>query len=339
MKLLMIGFGIFIMSIVMHGFFWPIAQKLSLIDKPNQRSSHTVNTPRGAGIIFSMLWMIITIGLCKYGALSQKVLSQLIPGTFLMTLLGFRDDFKPLSTRFRFFVQILTAFGFCLSISSPFDFNLGFHHLSFGLLSLPLAVVGMVWSTNLYNFMDGLDGIAASEAVFIFGTASIIFCYNQQWSLGIVLAVLPILILGFLVWNWPQAKMFMGDSGSYFLGFLVGVFIILGYINFKLPLSVWMILYGAFWFDATITLIRRMINKQDWHSPHRLHAFQRINQLGWSHQKVLLSMIVLNGILSSLTLWGYFFEHLYIALATAISLLSLIYLWIERKMPFKQCLE
>jgi len=188
----------------------------------------------------------------------------------------------------------------------------------------------IVWMTNLYNFMDGSDGFAAAQGLFIFGMAGYFLYDLQVYSFATLSWGLVALLAGFLIWNWPVARIFMGDAGSYFLGFLTAVIALMSYKVYQLPLMLWVILTSLFWFDATVTLLRRMLAREKWYKPHRLHAYQRLIQAGWSHQQVLLSAIGANTILSGLAWLAYHDPRLMpFSFGVAIAFLTCLYIMVE----------
>jgi Fuc2NAc and GlcNAc transferase len=146
----------------------------------------------------------------------------------------------------------------------------------------------------------------------------------MAWALAAAVA-------GFLVWNWPRARIFMGDGGSGFLGFLIAVFAIAGEVWFGVPALVWIILYGVFWFDATVTLVRRIARGEQWYAAHRSHAYQRLHHgLGWSHGRVLGGVIVLNSLLTAIAWWAYVQRDMMpVALLMTLVVLTVAYVAVE----------
>jgi len=190
-----------------------------------------------------------------------------------------------------------------------------------------LAGVAIGWSVNLYNFMDGIDGLAALEAIFVFGVGGYLIWHAGGYAFAMLAWVLVVLILGFLVWNFPPAKIFMGDIGSAFLGCLVVIFALIGEIQYKVPGLLWLMLYGVFVFDATLTLLKRMVSGKKWYLAHRTHAYQRLQDCNWSHARILAHIFVVNVILAALTLYAYIYqEYLLILLCVALVVLSVAYL-------------
>jgi Fuc2NAc and GlcNAc transferase len=151
----------------------------------------------------------------------------------------------------------------------------------------PLAIIGMVWFINLFNFMDGIDGFASVEVITV---SSVLFI--MSWNLITILLI--ICVAGFLCWNWPKAKIFMGDVGSTQLGFILAVLGIYFHNTLEFSILNWIMLTSPFWFDATLTLFRRMRNREKLSEAHRKHAYQRIVQAGFSHEKVNFFLILIN---------------------------------------------
>jgi Fuc2NAc and GlcNAc transferase len=267
-----------------------------------------------------------------YGIISIDYIWYFLPAG-LIGGIGFIDDRISLSVFPRLMGQSLAAIGLLFLLKEGGEVIQTY-------LSLPLPICFMlltfsiVWMTNLYNFMDGSDGLAAMEAIFVFGLGGFFLFEYQATELGVLAWGLSALLSGFLAWNWPTARIFMGDSGSCFLGFMIASYAFISYKSFSFPWQLWLILSGLFWFDATATLLRRLIAKDKWYKPHRLHAYQRLIQKGWSHQKVLLSALLLNTFLGGLAFVAYLDPRLlYFSLGVAIFLLTFIYILIEIAKP------
>jgi Fuc2NAc and GlcNAc transferase len=158
-----------------------------------------------------------------------------------------------------------------------------------------LSVLILVWSTNLFNFMDGIDGIAASESIFISGALAWLNWLGGGTS-GTTAAMLSLSAasLGCLVWNWPPARIFMGDVGSGFLGFMVTALAMVSNERGSIPMEVLPILGGVFLVDATVTLIRRMLRGDRWTEAHRMHAYQHLARRFGSHRPVTMIVIAID---------------------------------------------
>ena len=308
-------------------FRWYAVEK-GMIDEPNERSSHTIPTPRGGGFIFCLLFAGLLSVLYYFQLVSMATFWLLIPA-ILMGCVGFWDDMKGLSVIPRFFFQCILAAA-CLYIANE-NGELIFSYIPYSLiLCFSLLVISMVWMVNLYNFMDGSDGLAAMEAIFIFGLGGYFLYASDAYEWATIAWGLMALVLGFLAWNWPKARIFMGDSGSGFLGMCVATFVLISYKYFHIPITIWIILTGLFWFDSTVTLIRRMIAREPFWKAHRSHAYQRLIQARWSHQKVLIGALGVNNVLGGLAYIAFKDPRLLpFSLGVSVSFLACIYILIE----------
>ncbi|EKE00515.1 MAG: hypothetical protein ACD_21C00337G0001 [uncultured bacterium] len=142
------------------------------------------------------------------------------------------------------------------------------------------------------------------------------------------------IVVGFLLWNKPPAKIFMGDVGSTLLGFLIVLFAIIGEKKYNVSVLLWVILYGVFWFDATLTLIRRLINDDKWYQAHRLHAYQRLQLQQWPHGKILLGVIAINMVLAAFAFAAFYFpQYMLFSLAGVLVMLAVSYMLVEKTQP------
>jgi len=271
------------------------AQHLGVIQTPNARSSHTTPTPGGGGV------GIVLGGSLVFAAASASGLVPFLPGLILGVLIaaiGFYDDRHPLPARVRLPAQLaLVAVAIWLTV--PLD-DLQ-RHTGIPLPAFAVAVialVGAVYWINLFNFMDGIDGIASSEAIFMLVGAAILSALNDPnffdgamfWCMiGIAAAA-----IGFLALNWPPARIFMGDAGSTYLGFVIAFLALLTIAEGVLSLPQWLILSAAFATDASVTLIRRLLLREKVFEAHRRHAYQVLSRRFGAHRPVTLSFIGLN---------------------------------------------
>jgi UDP-N-acetylmuramyl pentapeptide phosphotransferase/UDP-N-acetylglucosamine-1-phosphate transferase len=217
----------------------------------------------------------------------------ILAGTLVVGI-GFWDDHRPLSAKWRFLVHFLAGTGALLYLPElPV-----IHFFSFALKSqvvlFLLYVLMLVWILNLYNFMDGIDGIAAVEALTTAGSVVLLLWFQGQIDWVLIPLLLLVSVSGFLVWNWPPAKIFMGDACSGFLGFVLGLLAIMTSINGALNIWCWWILLAVFIVDATTTLIIRMLRGEIWHQAHRSHAYQILSRRLASHKKVTLGVLLIN---------------------------------------------
>ncbi|MDH3719612.1 MAG: glycosyltransferase family 4 protein, partial [Planctomycetota bacterium] len=195
---------------------------------------------------------------------------------------------------YRFFVHVLAAVLAVFLVGGLPPLPIGAMAVDLSWAGDVLAVVFLVWLTNLYNFMDGIDGIAAVETIFVAGAAAAI-AYTGDTHFILVLEIgIAAACIGFLIWNWPPAKIFMGDVGSGFVGFALGALAIVSAQQGLLPIWTWLILAGVFVADATVTVIRRMARGERWYEAHRSHAYQRLARRHGNHRSVTLLVCAVN---------------------------------------------
>ena len=270
----------------------------ALIDIPNPRSSHESPTPRGGGLSMVALFLGAIFCFQLTRALEFSKFMALFWGAALVAGIGIVDDFGHVAARWRLLIHLIAAAWSLAWIGGFPALSFGDSVADLGVLGYPIGMLFLVWLLNLFNFMDGIDGIAASEGLFICFSA-VMFC-----GLGGALAPVPvefwILIVlaagcaGFLVWNWPPASIFMGDSGSGFLGFILGLMALITATRGLLSIWCWLILFGVFIADTGVTLIRRILNRQCWYEAHRSHAYQHASRRYGSHRAVTLGVIAID---------------------------------------------
>lgn len=327
--------AIFLTSSTLVWCYLRMAPVLGLVDEWNHRSSHTKPTPRGGGCVFAVLWIVVVLVQWHMNLLSNAEVTALIPGALACAAAGFGDDLFHLSARIRLAMHVVAAVIVVGSLGAkPFEVlaNTG-HWLVW--VGFVLEVATIVWSINLFNFMDGLDGLAGSEAMIGLGVGGLLLWNHSATGLAVSAWMLCAALGGFLVWNGPRAKVFMGDVGSGFLGFVLIVYAILGQLLYGVPAVLWLMLCGIFWFDATVTLLRRLLRGEKLYEAHRLHAYQRLHHVAkWTHGKVLLHSMVLNGIIVALA--GYAAANqaaVPICIGLELLLLAGAYFGIERIAP------
>lgn len=323
-----------ILSYVCIGVFIKYAIRKNFLDLPNSRSSHLVPTPTGGGMVFPILWIAFLLILYFIGYIKSNYLLVLFPPVFLIGITSFLDDKYCLSARLRFTAQLVSVIYSVIAVGGLPELNLGFISVHWGFIGYIFAILALLWSINLYNFMDGIDGIAAVEALFVFGFGGYFVWQAGGIGLAYIIWSIAAIVTGFLLWNKPPAKIFMGDVGSTLLGFLVIMFGLLGEVYYRVPFLLWIILYSVFLFDATITLVRRICHGDTWYQAHRLHAYQRLQLEHWSHRKILLWVVLLNIILAAFACLAFNFQHyMLILLIISMVLLAIIYMFIERIQP------
>ncbi|MEO6667779.1 MAG: glycosyltransferase family 4 protein [Nitrospiria bacterium] len=277
----------------------------SIVDRPNSRSSHTVPMPRGGGAAIAVSWGLALGAMVISGALDMWVGLALLMGGGAVASIGWLDDRRGLPAGVRGGIHLAAAAWavWCLG-GLPF-LNVGLTVAPLGWMGSVLAVFGIAWLTNLYNFMDGIDGLAAGEALSVGLIAGGLLMAAGADGLALAALTLAAASAGFLVFNWPPAKIFMGDVGSGLLGYAFGVLALASERAGAVPLMVWAILLGVFLVDATATLIRRVVAGERWYEAHRSHAYQRAVQAGYSHREVTLAVLGVNVLLALFAVGGW----------------------------------
>ncbi|MEW6291340.1 MAG: glycosyltransferase family 4 protein [Thermodesulfobacteriota bacterium] len=274
---LFLGGIVFFLSFLLTGLLRGYAIKFRLLDIPNARSSHDVPTPRGGGIGIVISFLMTMLYLYVVDDLQQTEFYALFVGGLLIAALGFWDDHRPIPARWRILVHFSAASWGLFLIGYFPDLNVGGDIRLINWIGSVLAVIFLVWLLNFYNFMDGIDGIAAIETISVAGGAALIVFLNDGAKAAFPLIILSLSCLGFLIWNWPPARIFMGDAGSGFLGFVLGIFAFQTALSEGMSLWVWLILLAVFFVDATVTLVRRICSGERFYEAHRSHAYQRLS--------------------------------------------------------------
>ena len=318
---------IFILSILATYIVHIFALRSNIIDTPNERSSHTIPTPRGGGLAFVGLWFLGMTYEFYTNNVPQDLYFAMLAGLLLVGV-SIVDDIKNVRASVRLAIQILAS-GIALYFLGGFQrIDLGFYVIENVYIITPIALIGFVWFINLFNFLDGIDGYVGLETVFIFLFIAIIF--HDVYAL-----LLSVAVAGFLVWNWQPAKIFMGDVGSTLIGFNVAVFMTYYSNTEQLSAFIFLILTSVFWFDATLTLLRRWRNKESLGIAHRKHAYQRLTQSGFSHQKTSILLLIVNSVLGVFAYAAYLYSSLIMLFfAASIILLFFVVKYIDKRKPF-----
>jgi Fuc2NAc and GlcNAc transferase len=305
-----------------------------MLDHPNERSSHSRSVPRGGGAAIVLVTLAVVVWGLLEGRIPERQGIALLGGGASIALLGWLDDRSSLSARLRLVVQVLAAAWTVAWLGGFAELDLGARHARLGTLGSVLAVLAIVWATNLFNFMDGIDGLAGSEALLLGGFGAWFLAGTAASPLAGVAAACAGGALGFLLWNWHPARIFMGDVGSAFLGYLFASLAIAGERAGGPPALIWVLLAGVFVFDATVTLLRRL-RRGYWSEAHRTHAYQRAVQAGWSHARVSGAVVMLNITigLSALQLARHP-QRLLPALLACGLLLAVVYVAVGHHVPF-----
>ena len=272
------------------------SNRFSKLDIPNERSSHITPTPRGGGIAFVATSLIGFLLLLLNNALNGTELLALCSAGSIVAIAGHLDDRQKISgATVRLVLHAISAIILVVGVGIPSELALFERTVNTGIVGSILGVVYLVWLLNLFNFMDGTDGIAAGEAIFVV-IAGAFLNYHVLSDANHSAAAVAIAAstFGFILYNWSPAKIFMGDVGSGFLGIVIGGLSLIAANQDPELLWVWIILLAVFVSDATVTLIRRLLRKQKPHVAHRSHAYQHLAIRLNSHAKVALLVLAVN---------------------------------------------
>ncbi|WP_371366034.1 glycosyltransferase family 4 protein [Pseudomonas sp. QL9] len=291
---LLLLLAVFCLSYVLTRMVRGYALAGNLMDVPNERSSHTAPTPRGGGVAIVLSFLLgLLLSWCLGLLGGWQTLGFLVAGG-LVAVVGFVDDHRHIPARWRLLGHFAAAAALLWAFNGLPPLPFAGTSWNLGLLGHLLALFYLVWLLNLYNFMDGIDGIASLEAITVcFGAA---LC---SWLVGqVATSWLPVLLsmatLGFLLWNYPPAKIFMGDAGSGFLGLVLGGLSLQAAWAMPQLFWCWLILLGVFVVDATWTLFQRLLRGERLYEAHRSHGYQRAARLIGAHRGVSLSVAAIN---------------------------------------------
>lgn len=294
MSILWMTLVTFITAFILTGLMRVYALKKNILDNPNERSSHTIPTPRGGGMAIVVTYLSVLIILLSLDYFSITTGLTLIGAGLGIAVLGFLDDHGHINSMIRLLIHFIIAGSIVFALGGFSETVLFNGHVFLGWFANIIAILFLVWLLNLYNFMDGINGIASIEAITTVFSIGIIY-----WGLNTELMYQPLLLLaasvfGFMLWNFPKAKIFMGDAGSGFLGLILGIFALIALKYSAALFCAWIICLGVFIVDATFTLIRRVLNGQKMYDAHRSHAYQHAAQKYKGHTVTSLAVCLIN---------------------------------------------
>ena len=284
----------FFVSLILTGIVREYAVRTNLIDVPNHRSSHRVSTPRGGGLSIAFVFLVGMFILLLQGAISVSVFLSIFVGGILTAGIGLIDDHVHVPAYWRSAIHFLAACITLILLGGLPAIQFGTATVDLGIVGDLLAAVFIVWVINLFNFMDGIDGLAAVEVICVAGGVLLITVVPAGGFVDAALGILLAATLGFLVWNWPPAKIFMGDVGSGFVGFVLVAIAIESCRLGETNIWSWLILAGVFVVDATTTLLVRVASRQSWYKAHNTHAYQKAARRLGSHRQVTMIVLLLN---------------------------------------------
>lgn len=286
--------AVFIVSLLLTYVLRRYALANSLLDIPNLRSSHTLPTPRGGGVAIVVSFLLALPALYYLDLIDLSTLIGMSGAGALVAALGFADDHGHIAARWRLLGHFVAAGWALLWLGG--GLQLSFFGVLFDLkwFATLLFAVFLVWMLNLYNFMDGIDGLASVEAISVCVSGCLVYWLSGYQELSWPVWLLASAVMGFLCWNFPPARIFMGDAGSGFLGLIVGLLTIIATAKAPELLWCWLILLGVFIVDATWTLMRRLLRGDKIYEAHRSHAYQYASRQYRSHKAVVYAVLVIN---------------------------------------------
>jgi Fuc2NAc and GlcNAc transferase len=267
-----------------------IAISRKILSNPNHRTLHKSSTPRGGGVVFSSIFVIFSLYFWRNDPSNYVIYLTISVGGLAALLVGFIDDLVSISPIKKLIFQVILAgWGVFWLEGGP----LMVIDWMPNIIVLFISMFFLVWIMNAYNFMDGVDGMASLGGIL----ASILVALIIVITNGLTLTALLLLLLsstmaGFLIFNWPQAKIFMGDSGSMFLGYFFGCIVLYTTMHNEVTIWTWIIVFGYYIADTTTTQIMRLIMVKKWYAPHRSHAYQNYARLTDSHLKTIMLFVL-----------------------------------------------
>ncbi|WP_263260892.1 glycosyltransferase family 4 protein [Pseudomonas sp. RIT-PI-S] len=281
-------------SLVMTAGLRRYALAKRVLDVPNARSSHTVPTPRGGGVAIVLVFLIGLALLWKAGSVPTAVMLALAGAGSLVAFVGFLDDHSHIPARWRLLGHFVASAWALFWLQGLPSVQLLHWRLEGSWLLAIIGCLYLVWLLNLYNFMDGIDGIASVQAICVCGGNCLIYWASGHGELIAEPALLAAAAAGFLYWNFPPARIFMGDAGSGFLGIALGVLSVQAAWASPALFWGWLILLGVFIVDATFTLARRLARGDKVYEAHRSHAYQFASRRYGKHLPVTIGVGIIN---------------------------------------------
>lgn len=262
---------------------------LPLVDQPNARSLHNRPIPVSGGIAILAALALSLLCACFFYMPVQPLLWLCLSG-LLIAVISLLDDWRQVAVVYRLFIHFLAALLllwqgqlWLTALTLP-----GLMWIAPQELLMFISLLFVVWMVNLYNFMDGMDGFAGGMTLFGFGTLAIFGALGGQFIFMLVNLLIISAVAGFLVFNFPPARIFMGDVGASTLGFLAAALSLWGQQLAIVPLWIALLLFSPFIVDATVTLLRRLFQGEKIWLAHKTHYYQRLVQLGWGHRRTVL---------------------------------------------------
>lgn len=285
-------FAAAVLSAVITRLAMAYARRRGMLDDPGYRRSHETPTPRGGGIglvLAALPSSVVALRLFPHGYPISLLVTLVVAG-LLVASAGWLDDHHDLGIVPRLVLQALASVVFLLAVGV---------HAATSWWCLPAGVLLVMWSINYHNFMDGIDAILGLQVAFIGIAWGCIALYFQQTALAVAAFGTASATAGFLWFNWPPARVFMGDVGSSFAGFMIIALMILLCLHAWKALWPALIISSGFAVDAGMTLVWRMWRGKRWYAPHREHLYQWLNRSGWTHLRTALVYLAWNALIAA----------------------------------------
>jgi UDP-N-acetylmuramyl pentapeptide phosphotransferase/UDP-N-acetylglucosamine-1-phosphate transferase len=284
-----IALFVFTITACLSPRFANLAAPLRLLDHPNARSLHQQPVPRTGGLtLLAGIMVGLLLMMPATAGAAIQVLGFILAGLVPLTLVSILDDRASISARWRILVHLWAAVSLLIAGFAPNGLDLpGFACILPTWIAISLTILFTVWMINLYNFMDGMDGFAGGMAVI--GFATLAWLGRADAGFAAVCLTVAAASAGFLIHNFPPAKIFLGDTGSTTLGFLAAACSLWGSKAGLFPLWTALLIFSPFSVDATVTLLRRLWRGEKIWEAHRSHYYQRLVLLGWGHRRTVLA--------------------------------------------------
>lgn len=326
----------FLTAIILSLLITPIirifAIKIGAVDKPNYRKIHTALIPRLGGLAIYLSFIISVFLGFDY---TNKSINGLVIGSFIIVVCGVIDDIKELNYKTKLLFQliaalVLIAHDICITKISVLSID-GTSFMNLGILSIPITIIWVIGVTNAINLIDGLDGLACGlssiSSIFLF----IIFTHIGNYTMALMIIILAGACIGFLPYNFNPAKIFMGDTGSMFLGFILAGMSIQGTVKYATTIILFAPLFiiGLPIYDTLITMLRRFIQGKSIMSPDKQHFHHRMLSLGLSQKQVALISYLVNILLGLLAVSILFIESVNITIIVSTLILIIFFFVLE----------
>jgi UDP-N-acetylmuramyl pentapeptide phosphotransferase/UDP-N-acetylglucosamine-1-phosphate transferase len=270
----------FLLSLILVGVATSVARRAGIYALPGARQLHTVVTPTGGGF-----GMVLALCLASWAAAFWIPLvwpwsAYVAPVLLLLAAVGWIDDRRTVLPLLRFFIQLTVSFGLLILLRPSVPW-----------LEWPVVGLGgivLTWVMNMYNFMDGSNGMAGAQGLFAAAVVTVLSLAAGHAGLAMIALLTAACCAGFLPWNFPRPRVFMGDAGSVPLGFALGALLLLGVVEGVISVPVAALILLVFLIDSGWTLLTRMVKGERWYTPHKQHVYQRLIAHGWPHARVML---------------------------------------------------